>query len=765
MTGSRRDAATVLESAAAITTATSVDRVFDALVEAVDDAVAAPACVATAAADGLSVHGWTGDAGPETLATQPAARALDSGTVVRTTARDAVTVPVDDHAVVQVFQPPAGGDDDAVAVLTQLAAHATSAIQRLDAQRRAEASEQRFHALFEAADDALVLYGIEDGTPTAITHANESANALFELPAPGLCGHRLPTLVDAAADAFAPGNSSRRITTTVTATDTVVTVIVHPLPAADGVDAFAELRDVTEHVERERALTSLHDATRRMFDTEDREAIASIVIDAATALIDLPHVGLFFADADALVPAAAADAVTGTDLPALEAGDSIAWEVYTDGTPRWVTEVPSHPNVANARTKIQEEYLLPLGDHGVLIVGAERSGVLSRLDRDLAGILAANATAALDHARHARHLRDRETDLRRERNRLHALFENVPSPTASFVIEDGAPIVQSVNDAFETVFGWTEADLAGENIDEYIVPADTRRDAAAYNRKMKAGETVNVEVQRRITDGVRDFLLDVAPFRLADPSVHGFAVYTDITDRKERERELERQNERLEEFASIVSHDLRSPLNVARGRVELAEETGASEHFDRATQALDRMGTLIEDVLALARHGNSLDDTTAVALAEAATDAWQTVATTAATIEVADPPTVQADPTRLRSLLENLFRNAVEHGRPDAGEPPVDGAPITVTVGALPDADGPGFYVADDGVGVPPDRRDVVFESGTTFSDTGTGFGLAIVENVADAHGWRVTLTDSADGGARFEFRTDGTPPGAPFRT
>jgi len=97
---------------------------------------------------------------------------------------------------------------------------------------------------------------------------------------------------------------------------------------------------------------------------------------------------------------------------------------------------------------------------------------------------------------------------------------------------------------------------------------------------------------------------------------------------------------------------------------------------------------------------------------------------------------VLADPGRLKRLLQNLFRNAAEHG----GD--------RVVVGDLSD----GFYVADNGPGIPENRRDEVFESGHTTSESGTGFGLAIVERIAEAHGWEVTLTAGADGGARFEF-------------
>jgi signal transduction histidine kinase len=72
---------------------------------------------------------------------------------------------------------------------------------------------------------------------------------------------------------------------------------------------------------------------------------------------------------------------------------------------------------------------------------------------------------------------------------------------------------------------------------------------------------------------------------------------------------------------------------------------------------------------------------------------------------------------------------------------------ITVTVG---DVDG-GFFVADDGAGVPENERESVFQTGYSTGE-GTGVGLSIVEQVADAHGWSVRLVESEDGGARFEF-------------
>ncbi|MGM0372762.1 MAG: sensor histidine kinase, partial [Halobacteriota archaeon] len=204
-------------------------------------------------------------------------------------------------------------------------------------------------------------------------------------------------------------------------------------------------------------------------------------------------------------------------------------------------------------------------------------------------------------------------------------------------------------------------------------------------------------------------------------------------------RKQARQNERLDRFTSTVSHDLRNPLTVARGRLEIAAEETDSEHVETALSALERMETMIEDLLDLARHGQPIDETEPVSLSTAATDAWEMVKTREATLEVAGERSFEADPDRLASLFENLFRNAVEHGGPD----------VTVTVEPIAG----GFAVSDTGPGIPPEERSNVLESGYTTADSGTGFGLAIVSEVADAHGWSVQVTDSDSGGARFEFR------------
>ncbi|MEF8791829.1 MAG: PAS domain-containing protein [Haloarculaceae archaeon] len=210
-------------------------------------------------------------------------------------------------------------------------------------------------------------------------------------------------------------------------------------------------------------------------------------------------------------------------------------------------------------------------------------------------------------------------------------------------------------------------------------------------------------------------------------------------ERQRTNERLARKNERLEEFASIVSHDLRNPLNVLQGALDLAERTGDPEQLAACRRAADRMEDLVEDVLALARQGETVTEADPVDLAGLVEDGWASVETGGADLRVETDRVVRADGSRLKQVVENLVGNAVGHAPGD----------VTVTVGDLDD----GFYVEDDGPGIPPGERDRVFDSGYSTTHAGTGLGLAIVERIVRAHGWTVGVTDGSDDGARFEIR------------
>ncbi|WP_267162872.1 PAS domain S-box protein [Halovenus salina] len=455
-------------------------------------------------------------------------------------------------------------------------------------------------------------------------------------------------------------------------------------------------------------------------------------------------------------------------------------------------------------------------------------------------------------------------ELARERERFLDLFSNFPEPTVAYGIDDGVTVFKAVNDAFETAFGFDETAIRDESVNDLIVPDDARPESQEIDTQVDSGDMVDRVVRRSAADGTRIFNLRSIPVS-AEGEIDGFAVYSDITERKRREseleryetivetipmgvltvdddwtiqdinasgaeilgysvddlveqsllklrrdgvisegmsdigeevvselqsddarkevieveiqperdqtreleihasllpaetvfsgvvlvfhditerkeneRELRRQNERLEEFASIVSHDLRNPLNVAMGHLEIIQDNYDSPSVQHVEGALDRMETLIRETLQLAKQGEMVTETQSVQLSTILDGCWGMIAGENATLEQTADIQIEADPPRVKQLFENLFRNAIDHGGED----------VTVRVGFEDGA----LVVADDGPGVPPDQREVVFDTGHTTSNDGTGFGLAIVEEIVDAHDWNISVTESWAGGARFEI-------------
>ena len=451
-------------------------------------------------------------------------------------------------------------------------------------------------------------------------------------------------------------------------------------------------------------------------------------------------------DGEWVEPVVASSGTPVEDCNRVRVGSGVAGRAVQTG------DASIAPN-PNPESRFDTVLTVPVGDDVVFQLASDDTGSDAEFDdadRRLAELLASHLEETLDR------IAVTET-LRTERDRLLALFTNVPDPAVAYDYVDGDPVVRQVNEAFEATFGYEPETVIGESIDDYIVPPDADAEAEELNEQLRRGENVRREVTRITADGPRHFILHVIPIRLGAANAAGYAIYTDVTDRREREETLRRQNERLDEFASIVSHDLRNPLSVAEGYVDLARETGDVDHLEKAADAIDRMDELVADLLSLAREGRSVGETESVSLDAVAREAWESVDTGDATLTIEADGTLAANRTRLRELLENVFRNSVEHGSTSGRDSP--DAPLTVRVGAGTfgaDDGSPadGFYVEDDGVGLPEEDLDRVFESGFTTDESGTGLGLAISERIAEAHGWTAHALAGADGGARFEFRT-----------
>ncbi|ELZ27551.1 light and redox sensing histidine kinase [Halosimplex carlsbadense 2-9-1] len=339
----------------------------------------------------------------------------------------------------------------------------------------------------------------------------------------------------------------------------------------------------------------------------------------------------------------------------------------------------------------------------------------------------------------------RERELEATNALLSTLVETLP---VGILVEDESRNVLTVNERLLELFD-------GPTFPEPVTGADCEQLAADLGETFVESERFVARIADLVgrRESVRDeelslrdgrtFARSYEPIELTDGVGHLW-VYRDITDRRDREQALTRERDRLDEFASVVSHDLRNPLNVAQGRLEFVREECDSDHIETIATALHRIERITADVLWLARGGRDIGALHAVVLEAAVDGSWELVADDAARAELryasddGPLPTIEADDDRLYQLLENLLRNALEHGGED----------VVVTVGALED----GFYIEDDGPGIPEAERADVFDAGYSTKEAGTGFGLSIVEQIADAHGWEIRVTESVEGGARFEI-------------
>jgi PAS domain S-box-containing protein len=335
------------------------------------------------------------------------------------------------------------------------------------------------------------------------------------------------------------------------------------------------------------------------------------------------------------------------------------------------------------------------------------------------------------------------TERKRRESDLRKFKQACDHAGHAILIADRDGTVEYVNPSFERVTGYAREDVLGK---DPSVLQSGEHDEEFYEELWETildGDIWEGEVVNERKDGTR-FIIEqtIAPIVDDDGDVERFvAINNDITDIKEYERELERQNERLESFGRTVAHDLRNPITIVRGNLKRAlQSETVEEPLGNALEATNRMETLVEELLELAKQGQVVLDPDPVSLRDVAATAWNHVETGEGSLDVEGDGVVEMDRSRGMELFENLFRNAVEH----AGESP------TVRVGELESG---GFYIADDGPGIPEADRESVLESGYTTSEDGTGFGLAIVKQIADAHGWETSITESWAGGARFEFR------------
>jgi len=587
-----------------------------------------------------------------------------------------------------------------------LANRIRNAVDRHRAEVGRAASERRLRRVYERIDDGFMAVNSD----WEYTYVNEAGADLLGVSEDAVLGATVwsvfPELAGTAFEDALRTAMDTQQTTGVEAEypphDAWYDVAVYP--DAGGISVF--FRDVTDEKDRDRTLSQAETIYEHAQD--------------AFFLVDVRAEGYWI---ERVNPAY--EALTG--VPQAELEERPLVEVV--GEDQYDTVVERYEECVAAKEPIEYDERLPIGE-------------VTWWHTKLAPVLRdGEVTQLVGATRDITDRRQREQEL----ERYEAIVENSED---GIYIFDADGYFEFVNQRVVDVSGVPREAWIGEHVSIHtdmgtMTTAETDAIQAGIDEIIEGGaEDVRIEVEPDVPGDVQVLELRLTAFDAAEGPDRVIGFTRDITERKHSERALERRNERLNEFASVVSHDLRNPLTVAAGRLDLAREDGDDEHLEAVAQAHDRMEALIENLLELAREGQRVNDPEPVAVADVVEGCWGNVDTGAATLVTDTEQTIMADPEAIRQLLENLFGNAVEHG----GD--------TVTVGDLPG----GFYVVDDGPGIPAEDRNAVFEAGYTTSDEGVGFGLSIVEEIADAHGWRLRLTEGDAGGARFEFLGVDTP-------
>ncbi|SNR64367.1 GAF domain-containing sensor histidine kinase [Halorubrum vacuolatum] len=530
--------------------------------------------------------------------------------------------------------------------------------------------------------------------------------------------------------------------------------------------------DSTAHIDRLRAL---HHAATDLMAADGIDAVYATVVETARSVLGFDFCTVFTRVDDGYRVAASSHYREGT---VLEMDGSILDRTFERDESMVVDDVKKSDTARPTRDSYRSALSVPIGGEAVLQTVATTPETYDRTDLELAELLALHADAAivthrsrgmiLEQKRQITQLHDVAAEIGgcEDHGELFELLREASERILGFdwcslyVIEDGRFVVAMASEASPVEpgdhpfpDGTSKAREVLETGESLLVEDVTEIEGARpTSDRMRAAMTVPVGTvgvfnAAHETPGA----FDAGDLELAELLTEGVADAYARIDAQERLRrrtqELATQNERLDRFASTVSHDIRNPLNVAIGYTELAAETGDPDAFDRIRAAHDRIETMIKELLVLTRKDFPLEDRDAVPVAAHVREAWDSLHTAEATLQVTIPEsyTVQAHPTLLSHVLENLLNNAITH----------NDSPITVTVEPI-ETDGRirGFAVEDTGHGIAPDIRGKVFDHGYTTERGGTGFGLAIVEEFIEAHGWEISASESDGDGARFEIDT-----------
>ncbi|HEX9875755.1 MAG TPA: ATP-binding protein [Gammaproteobacteria bacterium] len=355
-----------------------------------------------------------------------------------------------------------------------------------------------------------------------------------------------------------------------------------------------------------------------------------------------------------------------------------------------------------------------------------------------------------------------QQDLRQRENWLQTLVNGVPQ---SFMYMDKDQHIVFANEIFLRNTNWVGKDVRGKHLSE-IHGAKLYNSRTQYIDRALRGETVSYEAMGRKGDGMGFFHHEFKPNFDAHGNVLGiFATATDISDRheielklEEKQQELVRSNQDLEQFAYVASHDLKAPLRAIevlvqwlREDLKAYEDGDVQENLGLLEQRTRRLGRLLDDLLEYSRVGRKVGSIAEVDCAALVRDLTELmVVPEGMGVEVSRSlPTFTTYVTPLEQVFRNLIGNAIKHHPGPTGK---------IIVACEETDELYQFSIADDGAGIPQEYAERVFQMFQTLKPRdeveGSGMGLAIVSRIVEWQGGRVWFVPGpGDRGTVFYFQ------------
>lgn len=616
-------------------------------------------------------------------------------------------------------------------------------------------AKERFKTLFERVPDPVVISHRSPGDPSPVVeHVNPAFESVFGFKADEVRGEPIDNyLVPKERAATSIDLSDAEVGETVEAevsrrtTDGRRDFLFRGVKTAvgGGIEFVGIYTDITSRKRRTRRLNKLHGTTRSLLAGDTVEDVCQTAVEAASDILDLGATGIHLdpwvvatfdpgarTSQERLIPIAISQgtqALYGEDPPTYTSADESVWSVFTSGTPAVIDDLPA----SDVESAAGSGLILPIGEYGVFISSSMHRQAFDDATVDLAKLLAANVEVALERSIKEAALQDRERELRNERDRLAALFENVPIPVANVTLEGHRATVRNVNPAFESTFGFGKETIVGKDLDGYVAPPDDRTEARNINQRVADGDALEAEVQRETAEGLREFLLTVAsvPSEAAE-SPTAYAFYIDITERKQRQQ-------RLRVLSRVLRHDIRNRMNIIDGNASLIVDRAKADAIERPAGRIRRAA---DDLLDLNQKTRIVERTVAGGRSAERADVGSALRMIVSAVEdrypvhsfVVDLPAVgEVEATRaLVIAVEELVENAADHHDEEAGR-------VEIQAEVAPDA--LEIQVVDDGPGIPEDELAYVQgEREPTQVEHSSGIGLWMINWIVRTLGGELTF-------------------------